>query len=381
MPKGAGKGFSGPVTVFHERHLPEKATPAGYAALIDAYNLAVPIPSTLAAIGQRHRILERDGWRLLTPRHAPAATLEGHLTFALKYEGLDLGVLKKLFLATGPAPIEAMVKARPTGIYARRVWFLYEWLLAKKLKLPDLKKVNYVDALDPKLQWPGATRDSPRHRVRDNLPGTPAFCPLVFRTPALEGFVGLKLADRARALAAEVPADLLARTAAFLLLKDSRASYVIEGENPPQDRVQRWGRAIGQAGRRPLGLDELLRLQQIVIGDDRFVELGLRKEGGFIGEHDRETRTPIPEHISARHEDLPSLRVPDRGSGNPTPLGGWDRGTSSVKWLDGSVQARQPYCLGLQVPCGLGDEVPIPGTGRRRWATLPGTAARDGSRA
>ena len=25
------------------------------------------------------------------------------------------------------------------------------------------------------------------------------------------------------------------------------------------------------------------------------------------------------------------FRVPDRGSENPTPLGGWDRGTSSVK--------------------------------------------------
>jgi hypothetical protein len=33
---------------------------------------------------------------------------------------------------------------------------------------------------------------------------------------------------------------------------------VIEGENPPQERVQRWGRAIGQAGRKPLDLDELL---------------------------------------------------------------------------------------------------------------------------
>ena len=307
MAKGAGKGFSRPVTVFHERRLPERATPAGYAALIDAYGLAVPVPLTLTAIGEHHRTLTRDGWRLLTPRHAPAATLEGHLTFALKNEGVDLGVLKTLFLATGPAPIEAMVKARPTGIYARRAWFLYEWLLGSKLKLPDLRKVGYVDAVDAKLQWPGASKESPRHRVRDNLPGTPAFCPLVFRTPALEAFVDMKLADRARALAGEVPADLLARTAAFLLLKDSRASYVIEGENPPQDRVQRWGRAIGQAGRKPLDLDELLRLQQIVIGDDRFVDLGLRKDGGFVGEHDRDTRAPIPDHISARYQDLPSL--------------------------------------------------------------------------
>ena len=71
--------------------------PTGYAALIDVYNLTVPFPRTLSAIGQRHRILEMGGWRVLTPRHAPSADLRGHLTFALKYEGVDLAVLKRLF--------------------------------------------------------------------------------------------------------------------------------------------------------------------------------------------------------------------------------------------------------------------------------------------
>ena len=121
--------FSGPVTAFHERRLPEQATPAGYSALIDAFNLAVPLPRMLAATSERHRIIERDGWRILTLRHAPPATIEGHLTFALKHEGLDLAVLKRLFRAAGPAPIEALVRATPTGSYARRVWFLYEWLV------------------------------------------------------------------------------------------------------------------------------------------------------------------------------------------------------------------------------------------------------------
>src|SRR5438093_3686423 len=91
--------FSGPVTVFHEKRLPEPATPAGYAALIDAYGLEVPLSRTLFATGEHHRVTEETEWRILTPRHAPAADLEGHLTFALKYEGLDLAVLKKLFEA------------------------------------------------------------------------------------------------------------------------------------------------------------------------------------------------------------------------------------------------------------------------------------------
>jgi hypothetical protein len=129
----------------------------------------------------------------------------------------------------------------------------------------------------------------------------------VFRTELLERFTGMNLRDRAREIAGAVPRDLLARAAAFLLLKDSRSSYAIEGERAPRDRVQRWGRAIGQAGRQPLNLEELLRLQEIVIGDAQFVRLGLRTEGGFVGEHDRDTRTPLPDHVSARPEDLSRL--------------------------------------------------------------------------
>lgn len=307
MSSSAEHHFSGPVTVFQERRLPEQATPAGYSALIDAFELQVPLPRTLSAISDHHRIREEGGWRIMTPRHAPHPTLEGHLTFALKYEGLDLAVLKRLFLATGPAAIEAIVHGKSTGGYARRTWFLYEWLTGSRLALPDSTTGRYATVVDPEQQYATPGENAPRYRIKNNLPGTPAFCPLVYRTPVLERFVGLNLPGRARDTVAEVPADLLARTAAFLLLKDSRSSFAIEGERPPQDRIQRWGRAIGEAGRQPLDRDELLRLQKIVIGDARFTKLGIRAEGGFVGEHDWETRMPLPDHIDARPEDLSSL--------------------------------------------------------------------------
>jgi hypothetical protein len=299
--------FSGPVSIFHDRKLPEPAIPAGYAALIEAYQLPVPIPRTLSAIGTKHRIIEQGGWRIYTPRHAPDASLEGHLTFALKNEGLDLAVLKRLSLAVKESDIADLVRQKPTGVYTRRIWFLYEWLLGRQLKLSIADKVSYVDAVDTDLQFGGNGENSARHRVRNNLPGTPEFCPLVFKTPALREFIAQDWKERARAVVSTVPKDLLARTAAFLLLKDSKSSYVIEGERPPQDRIQRWGRAIGEAGRAPLDEQEFLRLQSIVIGDERFVKLGFRQEGGFVGEHDRDTQRPIPDHISARHEDIASL--------------------------------------------------------------------------
>lgn len=247
------------------------------------------------------------GGRIYTPRHAPDATLEGHLTFALKNEGLDLAILKQLFLVVKEDEISELVKQKPTGLYTRRIWFLYEWLLERELNLPVADKVSYVDAVDTELQYASSGQNSARHRVRNNLPGTPEFCPLVFKTALLTEYVARDLKERARVVVSQLPKDLLARTAAFLLLKDSKSSYVIEGERPPQDRIQRWARVIGEAGRAPLDEAEFLRLQRIVIGDERFVKLGFRQEGGAVGEHDRETQRPIPDHISARHEDIASL--------------------------------------------------------------------------
>jgi hypothetical protein len=190
--------FSGPVRTLHGRRLPETATPAGYAALIQAFDLRVPVPRTLSAIGRRHRITEEAGWRIYTPRHAPEATLEGHLTFALKYEGLDLAALKRLFLAATSDEIAELVRAKPTGIYARRIWFLYEWLLRRELDLPAAENVSYADTVDTDLQYAGTGKNSARHRVRNNLPGTPEFCPLVFKTAALAEFIAQDLKARAR---------------------------------------------------------------------------------------------------------------------------------------------------------------------------------------
>lgn len=295
------------VRAFRGTYLPESVTLAGYSALIDAYDLRVPTPLRLAAIGQKHKIRVHGQWTLYTPRHRPDASLPGHLTFALKYEGLDLGILKALFLKIGPQPVEDIVRETPSGSYARRVWFLYEWLLETRIDLPDATRGRYIPIVDPDRQWAIPGSNSPRHRVRNNLPGTPAFCPLVFRTEALDNFVASDLQAQARRVIAGLPKDLVTRTAAFLLLKDSRSTYAIEGESPPQTRIQRWAKIIGEAGRHPVTIDELIRLQHIVIGDSRFVYIGLRTEGGFVGEHDRTTLAPIPEHISARPDDLEKL--------------------------------------------------------------------------
>jgi Fic family protein len=280
----------------------------GYAAIIDSLQLPIPLPIQLSLISEKRRQYKTAEWQLFTPRHQPQDTLYGHLVFAIKYEGINLLFFKKLFDQIEKATIENWIKSEPLSQYCRKIWFLYEWLLQTKLDIPDLREGNYVMLIDEKRQYTSiASNNSSRHRIRNNLPGTVNFCPLINKTSKLERYIQEDLSGKTNILINGVHKDILLRTSAFLLLKDSKASFTIEGETPTQNRAIRWGKAIGQAGNKPLSKEELLRLQQIVIENSRFVSMGFRTEDGFVGEHDRSTGEPIPEHISARWQDLDTL--------------------------------------------------------------------------
>lgn len=300
--------FSQTINVFHGIKTPELGILVGYGAIIHTLQLPVPIPRKLSLISEKTRQYITAEWMVFTPRHQPQDTLYDHLVFALKYEGINLLFFKKLFDQLETSNIEQWVNREPLSQYTRKIWFLYEWLNQKLLSLTDLKNGNYVLLVNEKLQYTSLISiNSTRHRVKNNLPGTVDFCPLISKTPKLQSYIAKNLSEKTNAAIKGIHKDILLRTSAFLLLKDSKASFTIEGENPTQNRAVRWGRAIGQAGSKPLNKEELLRLQQIVIENSRFIQMGYRTEGGFIGEHDRTTGDPIPEHISARWQDVESL--------------------------------------------------------------------------
>ncbi len=239
-------------------------------------------------------------------RYWPGGTFADHLTFAIRHEDLDLLVLKRIFAAAPQAKMQAFVRAEPTAMPVRRAWYLYETLTGRTLDVKDAPRAVGVDLLDPKRYFTGKPRLSRRHRVRDNLLGTGKCCPIIRRTAALNEFIGLDLAARARETVGRTGAHLVARAASFLLLADSRASFEIEGERPPRNRLERWGRAVLQAGKNPVSLDEIIRLQRVLIEDNRFVQAGLRPDGVFLGERDHQG-DPLPEFIGARPDDLTGL--------------------------------------------------------------------------
>jgi Fic/DOC family len=295
--------------IFQDHPPPVPARPAGYAWLIENYDLSVPVPRRMAGIGDSHARIDSEGWLILSPRYEPAAALGPQVTFALKNEGVNLSVLKALEKVATDEELSAAIKSFRAGKYMRRFWFLMEWLGGRTFEVPDASpKRGLEQALDPKLQF-GLTGGevSERHRIINNLPGTVGFCPLVRRTKVLQAAVDRDLSEHARRVAGKTHPDLLARASAFLLLSDSKASFQIENERPSPDRTRRWAQAMARAGSEQLTVPVLLALQKVIIGDARFVTLGLREEGGFVGSRDRISGAPLPEHVSAVAEDVPGL--------------------------------------------------------------------------
>jgi hypothetical protein len=238
----------------------------------------------------------------------PDDTLAGHLGFALKHEGIHLEFLSRLFAVIPVQELAAWIAAEPTGQYARRAGFFYEYLTGRQLALLGVTAGNYVPALDPDQYF---TASQPinvaRWRVRDNLPGTRDYCPLVWRSAGVRQAEQYDCARQLSALEVEYGADTLQRSAVWLTIKESRASFAIEHEQQQEDRVRRFAAAMeqrcGQNGD-PLSSAALAELQSQILGP-RAIRYGLRRSPVFIGQAD--AFTEVVHYIAPHWQDVPGL--------------------------------------------------------------------------
>jgi Fic family protein len=308
--------FSSVAPIIRGETKPFEGWIVGYTAIIEKINIQMPYPTNKAMVSFKNQRVQLESWSVFPKRYLPEdnkkiskiEALYNHLVFALKYEGVNLLLFAKLFESLAAKEVFALVSIEPLGQYSRRIWFLLEWVSGKQIKgKKDITKKSYVYAIDQDLQFAVAGAKSPRHLVIDNLPGTNQFCALITRTKKLEKHLNNNYSELNKKQIRGTRKDILQRASAFLLIKDSKASFTIEGESPKSKRAARWGVAIGQAGVNDLSTEELIRLQQLVIENGRFIHMGYRNQGGFVGEHDRVSGEPIPEHISAKHEDLNEL--------------------------------------------------------------------------
>lgn len=280
----------------------------GFKALAARYGITLAQPLRVDSIvGSRRASRENEDQveNRYPPSYRPTDDFAGHFEFGLKYEALHFEFFARLFAVVGPEPIESWCRNAPFGQYARRAGFLYEWLTGQRLDVPDVTNGGYVTAISSTEYL---TRTEPRRnrrwRLYDNLPGTPAFCPLVRRTAAVQEALQFDLSAALSELDRVFGPDILMRTASWLTFKESRASFLIEKEVDQADRIQRFAHVIAQyCGRidAPLSASSLHTLQAGILGHDAF-GLGVRRSPVFVGP--ATMRENIVHYIAPAFEDV-----------------------------------------------------------------------------
>ncbi len=254
--------------------------------------LVMPLP-VLSRIGGRRSTQVVDGITTETFVEAmrPGANLRGHLTFHLKHEVPHLELLARLFAVVDPQALTDWVRDEPSGQYAKRAGFLFEWLTGRELPLHAEVAGGYVDVIDNQklvAASPDRAVYNRRWRVRDNLPGTPAFCPMVRQSPEAQQAMALDVTGLLQELASEFGEDVLMRSAVWMTFRESKSSFAIEGEADSSDRIARFAdmlaRRTGQ-GDWPLDQATLAQLQSEILGKRTTLQqFGIRQSPVFVGE-------------------------------------------------------------------------------------------------
>lgn len=268
--------------------MPLRLSVTGQLALHQELKLPVPEPyqRSYVSTGTTRKIEHRaDHAQHTYPKsYGHGGSLLDHLRFALRYEPLDLRLLAAAFGQWGNSEITDWMREEPTGERARRAWFLYEALTGQTLDLPDTVSGAYVGALNERWEYVSARQNSPRHRITDNLLGTPAFSVTVRRTDALDTYRRRELDQRARQLLRQYDPALLARAITFLYTTETLSSFQIEREQPDKARERRFVQALRQARKfNPLDPAALRILQQQIVEGQAPLE-GWRTDQVFVGE-------------------------------------------------------------------------------------------------
>lgn len=289
---------------------------AGYQWLAERFGVAA-MPhwkETRILIRGARRLVEIDGRQLeyLPATQAPGDDVFNQLEFALRKEGLHMELLRKVLVQIPAQDLTEYLWGRPTGRYARVLWFLYETFTGKRLDVPDLKMGNYVDLLDSGIYITGPVAKAKRQRINVNLLGTVDFSPMV-RLAGLGEWSENDLRQRCEDIVGDYLPQVFERAVRYLYAKESKSSHEIERETPDQKRAGKFISLLEQAWLRDfINKPALVELQQAIV-DVRYANSGWRSELADSGDRQvyvGETMGPGVERVhfaAPKPEDLDEL--------------------------------------------------------------------------
>jgi len=262
--------------------------PAGYAFLLSKYEIT-GMPNwhvSYVSVNTTHRIEMHTGFikETFSAKYWPGDSPGNHLEFALKYDGVNLSLLKQIFNLI-PKEVIEYIKSKPTGKYSRRIWFFYEFLTGELLPIDDIKQGNYVEALESNKYFTVSNAEnSTRHRVVNNLLGAREFCPVIRKSENLQKAVSLDLYHRVKDITMSYPTELIKRALNYLYKKETKSSFEIENIKPSSSRIEKFITSLELAGKEDYcNKDLLIKLQKLIV-DPRFKNNNYRDTQNYVGQ-------------------------------------------------------------------------------------------------
>jgi Fic/DOC family len=263
--------------------------PAGYGYLIEKFDL-VGIPhwhASYVSSGGTHKSKVQDGnvEEIYPLKYWPGERVGDHLEFALKYDGINLGLLAGIFKHVSKEQITEYIKSKPTGKYTRRIWFFYEFITSKRLSIDDITSGNYVDALDPAAYYTLENGEkSRRHRIVNNLLGPREFCPIIRKTEKLSKMSLAELRKNCEDIVTSYSPELLRRALSYLYNKETKSSFEIEHIKPNPSRTEKFITSLVLAEKEDFcEKGRLIALQNRIV-DPRFKDNDYRTTQNYVGQ-------------------------------------------------------------------------------------------------
>ena len=282
--------------------------PIGLAGVIERLGLKLPPPAVRSSVvaGARKTRIDNDVVYEQYPKVYATKGLFDDLKFAVRYEPIDLGVFRAAFEKISTKDLETWIGDELTGIYARKIWFLFEFLTDQVLPLPDVPPTGYVDLLNPKIQFTGASVRIRRQRINDNLLGNRDYCPHIRLTEKLKRWMADALDAQAQRIVENSDPSVLARAVRYLYTSETKSSFAIEGERPGKSRSDRFIAALENAAEfDPMSKDGLVGLQNQIV-DPRFEADGWRTIQNYVGQTMRDYSEQV-HFVSPRPDDVSGL--------------------------------------------------------------------------
>jgi len=285
--------------------------PAGYAYLLKKLELeGMPHwhTSFVSSAGtQKSKVQDGIIEDIYSVRYWPGDTIGDHLEFALKYDGTNLGLLKLIFEHASQTELIEYIQSKPTGKYARRIWFFYEFLSCEQLPIGDITSGNYVDALESKEYYTIANGEKTRrYRIVKNLLGPREFCPIIRKTEKLSEMDSADLRKRCEDIVTSYPPGLLRRALSYLYNRETKSSFEIEHVKPNATRLGKFIASLELAEKEDFCEKEhLVELQNRIV-DHRFEDNDYRLSQNYVGQA-VSYKNEVIHFISPKPEDLPGL--------------------------------------------------------------------------